>query len=245
MQKKDDFVYGGHDLESMLNAQKYYSWVARMFGDHIGKNIVEVGAGTGSFTKHLLERKPQSLTLVEPSVDMYPHLQKRVKSLAKLAPETTIQTHNGSLKDIQKTLKTKPDTIIYVNVMEHIEDDADEIKLAYKLLKPGGTLLIFVPALQRLLGSFDKQVGHHRRYHKKDLIAKHDDAGFVIEKAHYVDMLGITPWWLSFRVLKRKKLNQSVVRLYDNLAVPVISTLEGAVTPPIGKNLISVARKPR
>ncbi len=229
----------------MLNAQKYYAWVSRMFGDNIGKDIVEVGAGTGSFTKHLLDKKPNSLTLVEPSVDMFPHLERRMKTLQKTSPKTNIQTHNGSLKDIQKSLKSKPDTIIYVNVMEHIEDDTEEIKLAYKLLKPGGTLLIFVPALQGLLGSFDKQVGHHRRYHKKDLIAKHDNAGFVIERAHYVDMLGITPWWLSFRVLKRKKLNQSVVRLYDNLAVPVISTLEGVVTPPIGKNLLSVAKKPK
>lgn len=243
--QKADFVYGGHDLESMLNAQKYYAWVSRMFGDSIGKDVIEVGAGTGSFTKHLLDRKPDSLTLVEPSVDMFPHLEKHVKILQKVSPKTSIYTHNGSLKDIQKSLKTKPDTIIYVNVMEHIEDDTEEIKLAYKLLKSGGMLLIFVPALQGLLGTFDKQVGHHRRYHKKDLIAMHDNAGFVVEKTHYVDMLGITPWWLSFRVLKRKKLNQSVVRLYDNLAVPVISTLEGAVTPPIGKNLLSVAKKPR
>lgn len=242
--KQNDFKYGGHDLESMLNAQKYYDWIIDMFRDHIGRDVIEVGAGTGSFSQYLLRHKPSSLTLIEPSADMYLHLEKRVKDLRKVHPNTDIQTHNNILKHVGKKLSVIPDTIVYTNVMEHIEDDVAEMKHALKLLSPGGKLLIFVPALQSLLGSFDQQVGHFRRYSKKELVDKSSNAGFDIKQIYYADLLGVAPWWLSFRLLKRKKLNPHVVEFYDRFAVPFIRTTEGIIKPPIGKNLLLIAQKP-
>lgn len=243
MSKGSDFNYGGHDLESMLNARKYYEWITGMFAGHVGRNVIEVGAGAGSFSEHIMKHNVGQLHSIEPSSDMYPHLKKTAAKLSKENKKVKVVTHQGTLKSVKHKLKNV-DTAVYVNVMEHIEDDAQELEDIFATLEKGGKLLIFVPALQGLLGSFDKQVGHFRRYSKPELIQKCIDAGFVVEKAHYADFLGIAPWWLSFKVLKRKKLNPHVVSIYDNFAVPVISRAEAIIKPPLGKNLLLVAVKP-
>ncbi len=125
---------------------------------------------------------------------------------------------------------------------EYIGKDLEELQFVRETLKSGGTICIFVPALSWLYSELDREVGHFRRYHKKQLVSLVKSAGFEITRVKYFDMLGILPWYVVF-VLMKQKISGSNVSLYDRYAVPLVRWFESAVTPPIGKNLLLVAKK--
>ena len=106
------------------------------------------------------------------------------------------------------------DCMVYVNVLEHIPDDRSELRLAFEALRPPGSICVFVPALQWLMSDFDRSIGHHRRYTRHSLRQKLRDTGFVIQRDHYLDGLGIVPW-LLFMKLGRAGLAARTVSTYD------------------------------
>ena len=236
-QNQKENQYFGKDLEALFFADNYYRWIIKEMRSYIGENLVEVGAGTGTFSRILLKDSPKSLVSIEPSDNMYALLKKN------LGNKANTETFKGTFEDVKGKFKTKPDTVFYINVLEHIQDDRKELATVYNSLSEGGYLCIFVPALSRLYGSFDKNVGHFRRYERKELEGKLKDSGFKIEKTKFMDILGIIPWWLMFCVLKRETLKRGQVSLYDKLVIPVLQLFESVFSPPIGKNLLIVGRK--
>ncbi len=241
----ETLAYEGCDLEAMSEATRYYQWLISKIKPYIGDNVVEVGAGSGSFSRQLLGLSPKAVILVEPAKNMFKKLKETVKENKPKA--TTVTTHNAYMNEVQeKVAKTKPDTFIYVNVFEHIEDDVKELKMIKKMLKPGGHAIIFVPAHQALFSEFDESIGHYRRYDKKSVMELAKNAGMEIVKVEYMDMIGVVPWFASFKLLKRKKLTPSLIAKYDRFCVPVIRTVEDIVPgTPFGKNVLLVARKSR
>lgn len=239
--KKNKVVYVGKDLEAMDFAVNYHRWILELLKPFLGKNLVEVGAGTGSFSELLLEGDPESLVLIEPS-EMFSALEQNSKiknSAAKINFFQNIFTAvAGQIKTVQP-----PDTIIYINVLEHIEDDLMELQTVHQTLPSGGRVCIFVPALPLLYSEFDKNIGHFRRYRKQDLQKKCEQAGFKIVLSRNFDFLGILPWLIKYRLLKSTKMESGAVKLYDDIAVPVIRRLENFVPPPTGKNVLIVAEK--
>jgi 2-polyprenyl-3-methyl-5-hydroxy-6-metoxy-1,4-benzoquinol methylase len=242
MPKPTNFSYEGKDLETMSLAEKYHQWILDIFRPHLGKNFVEVGAGSGSFSTMVAAMEPDSLALVEPSPEMYSLLIEEAERLKK---KLRVTTHNDFLTNVAKDIKKhKPDSILYVNVLEHVPDDVAELKAVYDLLPPGGRVFVFVPALKVLMSDFDRQIGHFRRYSKADLVGKAKGAGFTIIKAQYFDFFGIAPWWVNFVLLRTKVMKPGAARLYDRLVVPFARVIEGAVTPLVGKNVLMIAEKP-
>ena len=237
----DDFAYAGDDLEAMMQADNYYRWLVKTIKPYLGNSIIEVGSGVGSFSKLLLETKPTTLDLIEPSKQTYSALKKNIKS----NENTKVTIHNSYLKGKEYKLKGRADTCVYINVFEHIEDDLAEAKRVAKILKPGGNLIIFVPALMGLYSNFDKSIGHYRRYNQDRLSRLSNKAGLRVQKLQYMDMIGMAPWWFSFVLMKRKGLIGPLVKVYDNICIPIISTVERVLKPPVGKNILLVAEKPR
>ncbi len=230
--------YEGADLESMAEAKNYYQWMTEEFKPFIKGTVVEVGAGVGTFTEHLADLKPKQLYAFEPTEEMGPKLAQNMKRRKNVV---VVQDY---LKSQLKQLKGKADVVIYINVLEHVERDDEELKTVFEVLKPGGSLLIYVPALQGLYGSFDEQVGHYRRYSKAEMRAKLEAAGFSVEQLYYSDIYGMLPWFVNFRILKQRRLNQTSIRIYDRFAIPVIKFQEKLFKPPVGKNLWAIAKKP-
>ena len=136
------------------------------------------------------------------------------------------------------------DTILLVNVLEHIEDDAAALAEFYRMLKPGGHLLLYVPALSFLFSPLDRLVGHYRRYHKPAMTALVRQAGFEIARVTYCDMLGILPWYLVNRLMGATEINPAMAKLYDSVGVPVTRFVESLIPAPAGKNIALIARKP-
>jgi SAM-dependent methyltransferase len=229
--------YFGRDLEAMARARNLPAWILSSFRRFLGSHIVEVGAGCGNFSPHLAETRPESLVCIEPSRNMYELLCERV---ASLGPARAL---HGTLREHSAALPHRPDTILYVNVLEHIEHDLEEIRTARDTLAPGGHLIIFVPALQWLFGSADDAFGHFRRYEREGLSRLITQAGLEPVSTRFFDIAGILPWFVLFRILRMECFTPSQVGLYDGLVVPVMRPIERVLPPPIGKNLVCIARK--
>ena len=243
---KQDFDYSGRELEAMAEARNYRRWILEVFEPYLGQHVVEVGAGRGSFSELILARHEcRTLTVVEPSKSLYDGLAARVRQLN--TPATRVRTVHGtfSMFAAQAQAEVPPDSIIYVNVLEHIKDDEAELASLFQCLATGGRALLFVPALSWLYGRFDERVGHFRRYARSELRAKLQRAGFRIVHASYFDLPGVLPWWIKYRLLKSDTMEADAVRFYDRFLVPVVRLIETRIRPPVGKNIIAIAEKPR
>jgi SAM-dependent methyltransferase len=230
-------IYIGKDLEAMSFAERYHQWILDEFRPYLHGEVVEVGAGSGNFTSLLADAEIEHLISFEPSENMFQLLTERVEGYGH------IEAVNGFFNRESGEYQSRYDAVTYINVLEHIERDLDELQFVREALKPGGSVCIFVPALSWLYSELDKEVGHYRRYHKKQLVSLVKSAGFEIARVKYFDMLGILPWYIVF-VLMKQKISGSNVSLYDRYAVPSVRWFESVVTPPIGKNLLLVAKKP-
>jgi SAM-dependent methyltransferase len=229
--------YTGHDLEAMIEAPQYIAWILSQFEPFLGRRAVEVGAGSGNFSSQLIGKLEGELVAAEPSTQMFPLLKRRFADNARVSCEPHF------LAELLPRYRGTFDSVLYVNVLEHVVDDLGELALAHQALKPGGYLCVFVPALPFLLSEFDASVGHHRRYTKKHLTGLMREAQFEIVKIRYFDMLGILPW-LIFMKLLHWHLTPGRVGLYDRCVVPLMRILERWLPPPVGKNILVVGRRP-
>lgn len=226
--------YFGKDLEAMAFAGNYHRWILSELRPYLGSSVAEVGAGVGSFSKLLLASGIDRLKAFEPSPNMFPRLRE---ALAADRRATAVNDFFGRDDPGERF-----DSVLYVNVLEHVEDDASELARVHAALHPGGHLLVFVPALPALYGSLDRQLGHFRRYTRKGLVDTVRSAGFSIVRSRYFDVAGILPWYVNFTLLENPMGGRGVA-LYDRLVVPAMRVVERLIPPPVGKNVLLVARK--
>jgi SAM-dependent methyltransferase len=237
------FTYAGRELEAMNVAENYHRWILKVFQPYLGKHLVEVGAGIGSFAEMILaNHKCETFSAVEPSKDIYDTLRSRI-STHKTGARVT--AYHGCFDQVAPLLKSSqpPDTAIYVNTLEHIANDRAELKTVHETLTQNGCLLLFVPALPWLHGSFDDLVGHYRRYKKRELEEKLVEAGFEVVASRYFDLVGIAPWWIKYRLLRSNNMEAGAVKFYDRFVVPAVRRIEAVVPPLIGKSIIAVGCK--
>ena len=231
--------YVGKDLEAMDFAVAYHRWILELMKPSLGRHIVEVGAGTGSFSELLLTTKPRSLGMVEPSA-MFGALRSGLRSQAT---SSTLTFYHDVFANVASDIHRNgpPDSIVYVNVLEHIEDDVEELRIVRATLEMGGRIFVFVPAMPLLYSKFDRHIGHFRRYRRDELRTKLETAGFRVNELRWFDLPGILPWLLKYRLAGSLTMESGAVQLYDKLAVPLIRPIENLVRPPVGKNLFAVA----
>jgi len=232
----DKFNYAGKELEAMSFAINYYTSLIQLLDPYLGERVGEVGAGTGSLSKLILKKNISQLTAIEPSTNLFPVLTNTLKN------HSNVNTVNSFFHEISHDHVSYFDSILYVNVLEHIEDDKTELEHIKYSLSENGYACIFVPALSWLYSDFDDSIGHYRRYHKKDLIKLVKSSGLRIVKVEYIDFFGIIPWYISMVVLKNK-LNEGHVKIYDKYIYPCTKLIERIFPVPIGKNLLLIAQK--
>ncbi|MCB0095663.1 MAG: methyltransferase domain-containing protein [Caldilineaceae bacterium] len=230
-----EFEYVGNDLEAMSFATNYHRWIFEHFTSYLGQNVAEVGAGTGNFSQLLLTSTIHHLTAFEPSNDMFPLLHQKLRHLPRA---TTVNEYFGT---VSHQYTRKFDSVVYVNVLEHIEHERPELDFVRQTLKPKGHICIFAPALPFLYSSFDASIGHKRRYQKQQLANLVESAGFNVVHIKYFDVAGILPWYLNF-VLLRKNLTVDHVNLYDKVVVPIMRIVEQMTPVPFGKNLLLIGQ---
>jgi SAM-dependent methyltransferase len=231
------FSYASDELDAMSDAVNYYNWIVERFQPYLGSRILEVGAGIGTFSDYLLRTAPgASFTLLEPAANNVPRLTDR------LGARTNVRVLKAVLGE--EIADASADSVVAVNVLEHVPDDADFLAHAHRVLAPGGHLLLFVPAGPGIFGSLDEAFEHYRRYTRVGLGGLVREAGFELLELRYSNLPGVLAWWLSGRILRRRTVTPGSVRLYDRVMIPWLRALERVWTPPRGQSLFMAARRP-
>ncbi len=184
-----------------------------------------------NFIMYFKELPLFKLFAFEPSANMYALLKNRFKNVDNIE---TFNDYFNSEIDLSEDINT----ILYINVLEHIEMDKEELISSYKKLNTGGRVIVFVPALQFLYSSLDEQLGHYRRYNKNRLTTLLEGAGFQVEKVKYFDLAGILPWYITFTLMS-KIIQPGYVKLYDKFSSSYNVTNRKKVCPAYRKKFVN------
>jgi SAM-dependent methyltransferase len=225
------------EFDALREAHAYRRGLLREFGPFLGRRVLEIGAGIGQFTE-LLARQPgvERVLAVEPDATLCAEFRRQ---------HPQIRLIEGTLQSAQP--KPEWESVVCVNVLEHIEHDAEELAQYQELLRPSrGLLCLFVPARPEIYAPIDRDFGHFRRYRRPELAQKLEAAGFLIRRLHYFNLIGYAAWWWMFRIRQQRKFDLSSVRLFDRWIFPVTSFLEQRIVrPPIGQSLVAIAEANR
>jgi SAM-dependent methyltransferase len=228
-----------HALENHLGgeeARNYRRYEHDVIAPHVGRSMLEVGSGLGDFSAQFLPRLER---LVVSDNDPY-----CVEQLTKrYADDPSVDVLELALP-AEIPLAQPVDTVVAMNVLEHIVDDVGALRCLARVTVPGGRIVLWVPGYQQLYGDFDRKVGHVRRYTPKTLGAAVEAAGLSVEVLKPINMLGGIAWWFAVRRAKVSYPNPKVVKVYDRLVVPTTRFIESIVRPPFGQTVLCVARVP-
>jgi SAM-dependent methyltransferase len=225
------------ELEHLATADEFFDWIVASFDGAVRGKVLEVGAGIGTVATRLLRHRVDGVTAIEPADNLFP----RLEAAGAEHGFTALRCTSGELLAQARGVF---DTVVYVNVLEHIADDVAEVRQAHQLCAPGGRLCVFVPAVPAIYGTLDRKSGHYRRYRKAELVANVTAGGFRVDDVRYFDVAGLVPYWLAYRVIGLQSLGGASTSLFAKVLVPISRAAQWLLRrPPIGKNLILTATR--
>lgn len=225
--------YPGTELELFAHATNWKDYALRKLRPFIRGDVAEVGAGIGSTTISLSRADGvASWTAIEPDSDM-------AQRLSATLPERAfpVSAQSGTLADLPADADF--DTILYIDVLEHIEADAAELVEAFRRLRPGGNIVVLCPAYQMLFSPFDKAIGHYRRYTKTTL-RRVAPEGARERAAFYLDVVGLCASLLNAVLLRQKQPTHGQIRLWDKVMVPLSRIFDPLLGSIAGKSVVVI-----
>lgn len=229
---------GAETLEIMSAAPRYNAWQFEQIAPFVGRRVLEVGSGIGNMSEHIVAGGRELLVLT----DTDPWYQEQLRS--RFAGRREVQVGSLTLHDPTAAARFQPlrlDTVIALNVVEHIEDDAGTLRSMAELLAPGGRVVILVPSLPSIYGSLDVELGHFRRYTRESLAGVFRSAGLTLERMSWFNRVGTVGWWFNARVRRTRVIPLGQLRSFDRM-VPLLR-LERFLPLPFGQSLIAIGRR--
>jgi ubiquinone/menaquinone biosynthesis C-methylase UbiE len=231
------FTYVGSELELFARARKWKAYLEAQVRPFLGPTVLEVGAGIGATTEALGRRACEQWVCLEPD--------------AQLASEIVARRRTGGLPDWVHvevgTLETLEldtfDSVIYIDVLEHIEDDRAELQRAARHLARGAHLVVLSPAHAWLYSPFDRAIGHYRRYSASSLQAI-APAGLRLVRLRYLDVIGTLTSAANRLFLTQQMPTPAQIALWDRLMVPVSRVVDPLIGYGIGRSVLAVWQKP-
>jgi hypothetical protein len=233
----NNYSYIGTELELFSKAYNWKAYCRSLIQSYLQRTVLEIGAGLGGTTEFLCKGDHAIWFCLEPD----PALASQIKYLieGRQLP-SCCEVRVGTLADIGPTERFE--TIIYIDVLEHIKTDRHEVTLASQHLKPGGTLVVLSPAHQWLFTPFDKAIGHYRRYTKKTLSAIIPDDLECLTLL-YLDSVGLIASLGNRFILKSKAPTLKQIQLWDRAMVPLSRKLDPLLRYSIGKSILGIWQK--
>jgi len=227
--------HGGEILERLNQAPRFNHWMADVLAPYVGQRVLEIGAGIGNMSTHLMPRSVYWAT------DFNPQYLQHLENLRATRPYMHVGFTDGAKADSYPA-DEKFDTVVCLNVVEHVQDDLGTLRNIWGALDDGGRAIILVPCGPGLYGSLDEVLGHYRRYTEEQLVDVAVRAGFTVERVLKFNRPGVVAWWLNGRILQRKTFGIGQIRLL-NLLTPIFRLMDPWLPlPPL--SLIAILRKP-
>jgi glycosyltransferase involved in cell wall biosynthesis len=228
--------YGRAFLNNLTGTPQYLSWLTQKLRPHLGDTVLELGAGIGNIAGRLMGRRLRYV--VAEKDPLYLHaLGNRFLRTPNVAVHQLDPENPADYRSAGGPFQT----VLCINVLEHVDDPDQVIASCAEVIEPGGSLIVLVPQGRRKMGSLDRTLGHKRRFDKKQLralLAKH---GFEVGRLYQLNKIGAPAWWLYSRVLRRTQINKVTLKLFDK-TVWLWKRIEGAL-PWKGLSLVAVAKK--
>ncbi|MGF1468941.1 MAG: class I SAM-dependent methyltransferase [Sandaracinaceae bacterium] len=228
---------GGRTLELFADTPRLNAWYYSKLSAHVAGDVLELGSGTGNLTRLIVE---DAHSLVATEVEA-PYLAALRRAFAH-DPRVTVAGFDLEGAPPPAIAERRFDTVISVNVLEHVADDGGAVRRLSARLRPGGWMLAYVPAVPWAYGTMDRNLAHHRRYTRRSLRALMTQAGLRVDRLEAMNLLGLAGWFVNGRILRRAAPDPVQVKAFDRL-VPLVR-LEDRRPPPIGLGLVVHAQKP-
>jgi 2-polyprenyl-3-methyl-5-hydroxy-6-metoxy-1,4-benzoquinol methylase len=229
--------YRGKELELFETAKHWKKYFASFMLPYLRGNVLEVGAGIGGTTKILCDGRQTDWICLEPD-------ESQVSQIKSLIVSNKLPSYCKAISGTLHDFSTHKlfDVILYIDVIEHIEKDDEELRLATQFLKPGGILIILVPALQWLFSPFDQAIGHYKRYTMTTLRTI-TPASMVEKKMFYLDGLGVFASLVNKFILKRSYPTPKQIYFWDRFIIPISKKVDFFTRKIMGRTLIGILEK--
>jgi len=230
-----DSALQSQTLESVASAVRYHDWLTFLALPHLGNSPLELGSGLGDYAQRWLDAGVPHITVTEVDPSRLAHLRKRFGADSRVDVRAL---------DVHRPPAAAHSAFAMFNVLEHIPDDVAALRAAHSLVRPGGKVIVFVPAFQFAMSRFDRAVGHVRRYTKPSLEYALTEAGLVVQDLRYVNMPGLLAWFVGMRLLRMTPGEGRALTLWDSWVVPTARRWEERHRPPFGQSVFAVAEVP-
>ena len=239
----DDYV-GHANLDIISGNYNFNDWMYKQIKTRLKENIgniLEVGSGLGTFSEKIFRDMGSSshLMLTDFSARYVQSLKTRYSPFQNVSVD---RMDLNSREEYSKIGYGKYDSIIALNVLEHLRDDELALQELYKMLKNGGILIILVPCHKFLYNVIDEKLGHYRRYTKKEIRYKINKTNFTLACMHYFNTAGMVGWFFNGNVLKNPEINRTASKWFDKL-IPVLNYLDRITSKITGLSLICCLKK--
>jgi glycosyltransferase involved in cell wall biosynthesis len=226
-------AHGGEILERLNSAPRFTRWMADVVRPYIGDRVLEVGAGIGNMSGHLMPRSIYWAT------DVNPYYLNYLETLRPTRPYMHVG-YTDAMKVESFPKGQDFDTVVCLNVIEHVPDDIGALRNVREMLTDGGTAIVLVPNGPELYGSLDEVLGHCRRYTEEHLAEVARQAGFRVERILRFNRPGVPAWWLNGKVLRRRTFGLGQIRLL-NVLTPIFRRIDSWLPlPPL--SIIAILR---
>ena len=225
--------YGSHILQQLERTRRFNIWMGDVLRPFVGDRVLEIGSGIGNLTEQFI---PRDLYVAS---DINPNYLDYLRSYAVGKPY--LEVHEADVSRDLAKWEARFDTVLMINVLEHVPDPAAALKNIRRSLAPGGRAVILVPQHPGLYGTIDEALHHRERYTRAGLERQLVDAGFTVERIFDFNRTTVPAWWVNGKVLKRRVFSRVQLKFFD-MSMPIVRRID-RLWPWSGQSLIALARR--